>query len=528
MSPTPVFLHWCTRAPRIEYSGLFLFNERERQAEHHVRFDVPELMRAAAKAVRREKCVNITKLAEGGFNKVFQLTMDDGYEVVARIPTPIAGPPHYTTASEVATMDFLRTELDIPVPKVFAWSSRVNGDDRVNAEYMIMEKVQGESLAAAWTSLSGTEIRDVMKQLVDIEARLLSRSTEVCIIRRTLDNRSLRTIRGSSKMEIFWTDSAWVHSRTDPGDRSEDYLTSIGEREAAWTARFGRPRHREFFFSLSKREIDPEEHLALLSQYDKVAPYLIPKQEDLTCPTLRHPDLHQSNIFICPQSKQILNIIDWQGASVLPFVVQAGYPALCDHDMRYQQSMQRPRLSDEFDKMSPGEQQEALMKLKHEQANLYYTAATGLKCKRHLRALRLPHLAIRQDLIRKAGMPWNGDLVALRRTLVEVQLKWDELNEGQRCPIAFSDKEIEVAIEEGNEWNEAAENLATIRKSLGIDEEGGVEVANYDLACGMNREWRLQLIRSASVDEREQAWRIWPYKDDNEDSEAFVAALKQL
>ncbi|KAI9742955.1 MAG: hypothetical protein M1835_002988 [Candelina submexicana] len=503
-------------------------------------------MRVAAKAVGREKCVNITKVAEGGFNKVFQLTMDDEYEVIARIPTPIAGPPHYTTASEVATLDFLRIELDIPVPKVFAWSSRVNGDNRVNAEYIIMEKVQGESLAAAWTSLSGTELRDVMKQLVDIEARLLStcfskhgsmyykddlEQSQSADKSRELGNGNLpdRFCVGPLADRSWWTEERG-RMTLDRGswDRSEDYLTSIGKRGAACTARFGRPRHREFFFSLSKREIDPEEHLALLSQYDKVAPYLIPKQEDLACPTLRHPDLHQSNIFICPQSKQILNIIDWQGASVLPFVVQAGYPALCDHDMRHQQSMQRPRLSDEFVEMSPGEQQEALMKLEHEQANLYYTAATGLMCKRHLRALRLPHLAIRQDLIRKAGMPWNGDLVALRRTLVEVQLKWGELNEGQRCPIAFSDKEIEVAIEEGNEWNEAAENLATIRKSLGIDEEGGVEVANYDHACRMNREWRLQLLRSASVDERDQAWRIWPYKDDNEDPEAFIAALKEL
>lgn len=143
-------------------------------AERYVRFNVPEFMRTAARAVGRETCVSIIKITEGGFNKIFLLIMDDGYEVIARIPTPIAGPPHHTTASEVATMDFLRTRLDVPVPKVFAWASRVGGDNPVGAEYIIMEKLQGESLASRWSSLSTKELAEVIKNIVDIESRLFS------------------------------------------------------------------------------------------------------------------------------------------------------------------------------------------------------------------------------------------------------------------------------------------------------------------------------------------------------------------
>lgn len=54
------------------------------------------------------RCVSISKLAEGGFNRVFRLIMDDGSVAIARIPNPNAGPPFKTTASEVATMDFVR------------------------------------------------------------------------------------------------------------------------------------------------------------------------------------------------------------------------------------------------------------------------------------------------------------------------------------------------------------------------------------------------------------------------------------
>jgi hypothetical protein len=43
---------------------------------------------------------------EGGFNRVFVLTMDNGSRVVARLPTRIAGPPELTTHSEVATLSY--------------------------------------------------------------------------------------------------------------------------------------------------------------------------------------------------------------------------------------------------------------------------------------------------------------------------------------------------------------------------------------------------------------------------------------
>lgn len=35
------------------------------------------------------------------------MTMDDGKQVVAKVPNPNAGLPHFTIASEVATMEFV-------------------------------------------------------------------------------------------------------------------------------------------------------------------------------------------------------------------------------------------------------------------------------------------------------------------------------------------------------------------------------------------------------------------------------------
>jgi hypothetical protein len=53
----------------------------------------------------------LLKCIEGQYNKAFVLTMDNGSEIVAKLPNLNAGPAFYTTASEVATRQFVRGSL---------------------------------------------------------------------------------------------------------------------------------------------------------------------------------------------------------------------------------------------------------------------------------------------------------------------------------------------------------------------------------------------------------------------------------
>lgn len=66
-----------------------------------------EHARVAADAIGATQCVSIKKYPDGMYNKAFLMSMDNGREVVAKVPNPNAGVPHFTTASEVATMDFV-------------------------------------------------------------------------------------------------------------------------------------------------------------------------------------------------------------------------------------------------------------------------------------------------------------------------------------------------------------------------------------------------------------------------------------
>lgn len=89
-------------------SGRWLWNERQQLACRYVKFDLSTLLQLAAAAIGSRACTQVLKISEGQYNKVLQLTMNDGREIIAKLPNPNAGRPHFTTASEVATMDFVR------------------------------------------------------------------------------------------------------------------------------------------------------------------------------------------------------------------------------------------------------------------------------------------------------------------------------------------------------------------------------------------------------------------------------------
>jgi len=61
----------------------------------------------------------VLKCREGLNNKAYILTMDNGSELFAKLPNPIARPAFYTTASEVATRQFVSsptTQESVPNP----------------------------------------------------------------------------------------------------------------------------------------------------------------------------------------------------------------------------------------------------------------------------------------------------------------------------------------------------------------------------------------------------------------------------
>ena len=152
-------------------SGRYLYNEELRLVERYVEFDIEALEKTVERCVGRGTVANFNKLAEGGFNRVFLLTMDDGFEVIAKISYSIVVPKKLTTESEVATMNFLRSKR-IPIPRVYTWSSKADND--VGTEYIIMDKAAGKPLGERWFSLTPKERAHLVTTYVNIECKLFS------------------------------------------------------------------------------------------------------------------------------------------------------------------------------------------------------------------------------------------------------------------------------------------------------------------------------------------------------------------
>jgi hypothetical protein len=76
-------------------------------SQRYIQFNMNELSRIAAEAVGSESCAKVQKYPDGMFNKTFLFTMHDGTQVVGKFLNLNSGRPHFTTASEVATMEFV-------------------------------------------------------------------------------------------------------------------------------------------------------------------------------------------------------------------------------------------------------------------------------------------------------------------------------------------------------------------------------------------------------------------------------------
>ncbi|KAI1932580.1 hypothetical protein LOZ65_000569 [Ophidiomyces ophidiicola] len=370
------------------------YNESLRRDERTLAFNVQGLKRLAAASIHRHESdiKDFQKLAEGGFNRVFEITMkDDNTRILARLPYPSTVPKQLAVASEVATLDLLRCH-DILVPKVLGYSA--NTDNSVGAEYILLEKVNGTPLG-----VSDKQRLKILMELVQLEAKLFvvqlpaSGSIYYCHdlppeLKNNVVNlsHSFDFPNGCSEIcigpdaSLAW----WYAERSLLGDINRDLdaaqcMEAVAKKELAWLKSYAKPR---FLFERAYREATnyqksaPQEYIETLEQYLKIVPYLIPKDKGLQRPILRHPDLQPNNIFV-NQDLDLVGLIDWQYCSALPLFLAAGIP---DYIQNYndEESLRftPPKLPDSMDEMSPNGRSAALERFRRRHLHFYYLGFT--------------------------------------------------------------------------------------------------------------------------------------------------------
>ena len=119
----------------------------------------------------------------GSFNKVFLLQFDNGKELLARIPCPVVGNLSLSTASEAATMEYVRLRYlsssdkfpTFPkIPKVLAWDSSF--ENPAAWPYILCEHLPGVTLNTKWFPMEKNVLKEVIHDIVMFETNILQES----------------------------------------------------------------------------------------------------------------------------------------------------------------------------------------------------------------------------------------------------------------------------------------------------------------------------------------------------------------
>ncbi|KKK25535.1 hypothetical protein AOCH_001085 [Aspergillus ochraceoroseus] len=446
-------------------SGRWLWDEEQQLRDRFSPFNVAELQRMAARSVGADTCTAIAKLAEGSFNKTFRLEMDNGFSVIARIPHPIAGPRYYATASEVATMEFARTILEIPTPQVYAWNADL--DNSVGSEYIIMEEAPGTTLEDIWDDLSLEKKIEVMKDLVQLEKKMLQAPlnhfgslyyasanirdvvpAEICaeVSSELNDKIRHRFVIGPVAERHYWSKER-AEMTLDHGPYLFSIHLLLSHREEAWIQQYATPKSEDDPLVTSATQNSPHSHISLLHKYLNVAPYLLPNDPVAVAPYIRHTDLHSGNIFV--QNGRISSVIDWQGLWAAPLILQARHPRLIDYTGEV--ILQAPA---NFKNLDPAEKIR-IRGLMSSSILLYlYEKQIAKEIPLLDQVLRFEHGRTRCDPISFVGDTWDDELLPLRESLIRLERCWNEIGFDFPCPIHFTEDDLRVHEEESDGWND--------------------------------------------------------------------------
>ena len=259
--------------------------------------------------------------------------------------------------------------------------------------------------------------------------------------------------------------------------------------------------------------------------YLRIAPDLVPKHDDdLTRPSIRHPDLQPNNVFVS-QDLEITGLIDWQHCAILPLFLQAGFPgSLQNYDDAVSESLENPRLPADFDEQDEAEQLKQVLVLRKRQLHYNYVKETMRLCPSHDKALVDSPCILRRKLFRHASEPWEGDSVALKTDLVELTKQWPALvsptpdpSQPKKCPIEFSTQEASEALRLAAAMEAADSTFQSCLEIVGVGPEGWVPAEQYADARRCEEKLKADTLEDAeSEEERRQMVEHWIFSDFDE------------
>ncbi|KAF2429614.1 hypothetical protein EJ08DRAFT_270470 [Tothia fuscella] len=499
-------------------NGRFLVNEKAQCSRRYVNFNLEQLCAVVASAEGCASPVTAIEKMEGGFSKALLMKREDGTEVIAKIPFPNAGPPMYTTASEVAVLKYVKEHTTVPVPKVLAWSS--DSSNPVGAEYIIMEKATGVQLFTAWDGLDGSARLSLIEQLTEIEGQLARIDFPAfghLYLRHSVQDQALHqklapTADPTSSYCVGPScDRSWEQASV--GDKSLDKgpwntLSQLGiglsQRESS---HFSGPGN---LTSASQAVVQLLRHAAQTMELLDSNPMIAQSAK----PTLWHTDLHMGNIFVSEKDpSKIVSLIDWQSISISPLFMQVRWPVFLEPPDDYAEGFVKPKLPENFEDLDEDGKASASYKFKSASRTKGYEISTYFQNRAAYDARRVPRVF--KELFIRCGEVHEEGIVALRACLIELSQTWEELRFPGPCPMSFTEEQIKAHDIEFEEYLERHRIQKFAREYLDTDTDGWISPEiDFNEKLEQNRAiFELMVQKLAAETTREELVEIWPFSE---------------
>ncbi len=300
-------------------------------------------------------------------------------------------------------------------------------------------------------------------------------------------------------------------------------MKSVGQRELLWLQKYGQPRfpqnpaYRDLY---QNQKVTPDIQIKVLQDYLKIAQFIVPDDEEMNRPTIRHQDLSPNNIFV--DEGEVTGMIDWQHCIILPLFLQAKIPShFQNYGDKESENFRPPQLPPDFDSLSDEEKEVEEDLYRRRQLHFFYLGATSHYNPRHYNALCVDPQAHRMRLFAKARSPWEGDNTSLKAQLISTVANWPKIRSTKLpeldCPISYSEQEVEVCLAMNAKQKYADRTVGALREFVGANIDGWVRNDEYPAMKESADGIKAQMIADAESDvDRKDIEDKWPFQDHEE------------
>ena len=277
--------------------------------------------------------IAVAFFAEGAFNKLYTINVAAGNvpgprQYIFRVTSPVE--PFYKTASEVATLSYIREYTSIPVPRVIAHCSTT--DNELGCEWILMEKVPGVTLDSIWSGLDMEMKNRVTKLVASFVVQLRGRRRfksignlyfskdlgRVGVVAHVVPTEDEKYVLGPIVIPYMFAGGRKLRVSRNLGPYSNDaeYMTALaasGSEEMKLLLSADAHLHDDFDEDLAE---DAEDIMEVLDGLQTISATLFPSRPCRFA--LHHGDLSLSNILIDPVTHEITGIVDWECVGTRP------------------------------------------------------------------------------------------------------------------------------------------------------------------------------------------------------------------